>query len=222
MTRWSSASVPGAPSDPLPTDPDWAGGSLYRPTAAHRRRLPRRAVAGHRGHRRRPRLVLVPARLAGPRPAGPGRRRRRPASRAARPGPVYVGETIDFWRVEERDPGVLLRLRAEMRLPGLAWLELSVEADPTTAGRSTYVQRAVFHPRGLLGHALLVGRRPVPRHRLRRDGPQHRHRRRAPDASPPASEPATSAAPSATPQRAQPWTLRMRSRASSWSTIGAG
>lgn len=28
-TRWSSASVPGASSDPLPTDPDWAGGSLY-------------------------------------------------------------------------------------------------------------------------------------------------------------------------------------------------
>jgi hypothetical protein len=29
-TRWSSASVPGAPSDPLPSDPDWAGGTLYR------------------------------------------------------------------------------------------------------------------------------------------------------------------------------------------------
>lgn len=29
-TRWSSASMPGAPSDPLPSDPDWAGGSLYR------------------------------------------------------------------------------------------------------------------------------------------------------------------------------------------------
>ncbi|MBD9736020.1 SDR family NAD(P)-dependent oxidoreductase, partial [Streptomyces sp. H28] len=29
-TRWSSAAVPGAPSDPLPTDPDWAGGSLYQ------------------------------------------------------------------------------------------------------------------------------------------------------------------------------------------------
>ena len=28
-TRWSTASLPGAPSDPLPTDPDWAGGSLY-------------------------------------------------------------------------------------------------------------------------------------------------------------------------------------------------
>ena len=48
---------------------------------------------------------------------------------------------------------MLLRLRAEMRLPGLAWLELGVEADPASAGRSTYVQRAVFHPRGLLGHA---------------------------------------------------------------------
>jgi hypothetical protein len=31
------------------------------------------------------------------------------------------------WRVEEVEPGRLLRLRAEMRLPGLAWLELSVE-----------------------------------------------------------------------------------------------
>ena len=64
---------------------------------------------------------------------------------------MYVGETIDFWRVEERDPGELLRLRAEMRLPGLAWLELGVEARG--ADRSTYVQRALFHPRGLLGHA---------------------------------------------------------------------
>ncbi|NEE44332.1 DUF2867 domain-containing protein, partial [Streptomyces sp. SID8455] len=30
VTRWTSASLPGAPSDPLPTDPDWSGGSLYR------------------------------------------------------------------------------------------------------------------------------------------------------------------------------------------------
>ncbi|GHB37744.1 hypothetical protein GCM10010331_26510 [Streptomyces xanthochromogenes] len=45
----------------------------------------------------------------------------------------------------------LLRLRAEMRLPGLAWLEMSLEAKGP--GRSRYRQRAVFHPRGLLGHA---------------------------------------------------------------------
>ena len=54
--------------------------------------------------------------------------------------------------MEERDAGELLRLRAEMRLPGLAWLELAVE--PAAAGEgSTYVQRALFHPRGLAGHA---------------------------------------------------------------------
>ena len=62
---------------------------------------------------------------------------------------MFVGETIDFWRVEERTDRELLRLRAEMRLPELAWLELGVgEQD----GHTTYVQRAVFHPRGLLGH----------------------------------------------------------------------
>jgi hypothetical protein len=62
---------------------------------------------------------------------------------------VFVGETIDFWRVEERRDRELLRLRAEMRVPGLAWLELGVghQDDETT-----YVQRALFHPRGLLGH----------------------------------------------------------------------
>ena len=81
-TRWSSASVPGAPSDPLPTDPDWAGGSLYtRPPRAHGRRLAGGAVAGHRGHRRGQRLVLLPARLGGTRLARPARRRSRTAAR---------------------------------------------------------------------------------------------------------------------------------------------
>ena len=111
-------------------------------------------MAGHRGHRRRPRLVLLPARLAGPRAGSTGWSA---ASGCAAAGAtrerVYVGETIDFWRVEEREPGALLRLRAEMRLPGLAWLELGVETGPASDARSTYVQRALFHPRGLLGHA---------------------------------------------------------------------
>jgi hypothetical protein len=62
-----------------------------------------------------------------------------------------VGETVDFWRVEERRPCELLRLRAEMKLPGLAWLELRVEQD--AAGQTVYAQRALFHPRGLAGHA---------------------------------------------------------------------
>jgi hypothetical protein len=48
------------------------------------------------------------------------------------------------------EEGRLLRLRAEMRLPGLAWLEFHVEHDP--AGETRLRQKATFHPRGLLGH----------------------------------------------------------------------
>ena len=43
------------------------------------------------------------------------------------PRRLYVGESLDFWRVEAIDRGRMLRLRAEMKVPGLAWLELSVE-----------------------------------------------------------------------------------------------
>ena len=151
VTRWSSASVPGAPSDPLPTDPDWAGGSLYvdrrsRAVDASPDALWRviEGIGGDHGWYSFPlawRVRGLADRLVG----GVGLRRGR-----RDPERVYVGETIDFWRVEEREPGTLLRLRAEMRLPGLAWLELGVE--PAGDARSTYVQRAVFHPRGLLGH----------------------------------------------------------------------
>jgi uncharacterized protein YbjT (DUF2867 family) len=154
VTRWSSAAVPGAPSDPLPTDPDWAGGSLYQD---HRRRTVDASpdavwqvvegIGGDHGWYSFPlawRVRGLLDRITG----GVGLRRGR-----RDPDHVYVGEAIDFWRVEEREPGALLRLRAEMRLPGLAWLELGVEDDPSSASRSTYVQRALFHPRGLLGHA---------------------------------------------------------------------
>jgi Protein of unknown function (DUF2867) len=57
---------------------------------------------------------------------------------------------VDFWRVEAITPGSLLRLRAEMRLPGLAWLEMAVGRD--NDGMTTYSQRAIFQPRGLAGH----------------------------------------------------------------------
>ncbi|MBA2768133.1 MAG: SDR family oxidoreductase, partial [Sporichthyaceae bacterium] len=153
VTRWSSASVPGAPSDPLPSDPHWAGGSLYEDRRTRQVDASPAAVwqviegiGGDRGWYSFPlawRVRGLLDRAAG----GVGLRRgRRDAQR------VYVGETIDFWRVEERDEGELLRLRAEMRLPGLAWLELAVAPDPARPGGSTYSQRAVFHPRGLLGH----------------------------------------------------------------------
>jgi len=61
---------------------------------------------------------------------------------------IRVGEQVDWWRVEDLQRGRSLRLRAEMRVPGRAWLELSVE--PRGDG-SRYRQRAVFFPKGLSG-----------------------------------------------------------------------
>jgi hypothetical protein len=58
---------------------------------------------------------------------------------------------VDFWRVERCDRGQLLRLRAEMKLPGLAWLELMVDHDES--GKTVYRQRATYRPFGLFGHA---------------------------------------------------------------------
>ncbi|MFZ0325158.1 MAG: SDR family oxidoreductase [Actinomycetes bacterium] len=147
-TRWSDASTPGAPSDPLPTDPSWAGGSLYvdereGAVAADPATLWSviEGVGGGRGWYSFPLAWEVRGwldRAAG----GVGLRRGR-----RDPDRLRVGEPVDFWRVESLDRGRLLRLRAEMKLPGLAWLELGIRDDPTT-----YVQRAVFHPRGLAGH----------------------------------------------------------------------
>ncbi|MFE9920914.1 SDR family oxidoreductase [Streptomyces sp. NPDC005774] len=151
-TRWSSASLPGAPSDPLPTDPDWAGGSLYQ----DERQMPVEAsveslwkviegIGGDNGWYSFPLAWAVRGwldRFVG----GVGLRRgRRDAER------LRVGDSLDFWRVEEIEPGRLLRLRAEMRLPGLAWLEMYAGTDDE--GRTHYRQRALFHPRGLPGHA---------------------------------------------------------------------
>ena len=151
-TRWSSASLPGVPSDPLPTDPDWAGGSLYtdrreRVVDASPEALWRviEGIGGDNGWYSFPQAWAARGlldRLMG----GVGLRRgRRDAAR------LRVGDSLDFWRVEEIEPGRLLRLRAEMRLPGLAWLEMCADRDDD--GRVRYRQRALFHPHGLLGHA---------------------------------------------------------------------
>jgi uncharacterized protein YbjT (DUF2867 family) len=153
-TRWSGASVPGAPSDPLPTDPDWAGGSLYvdertRPTTAPPDALWRvvEGVGGEAGWYSFPLAWEVRGwldRLVG----GVGLRRGRRDAHD-----LYVGDALDFWRVEELDEGRLLRLRAEMRLPGLAWLEFHVEHDADGTAGTVLRQRATFAPRGLAGHA---------------------------------------------------------------------
>ena len=151
-TRWSSATTPGAPSDPLPTDPSWAGGSLYvdeRSRAVHASPAALwrviEGIGGEIGWYSFPAAWAVRGlldRLAG----GVGLRRgRRDPSR------LLVGDALDFWRVEAIEQGKLLRLRAEMKLPGLAWLEMSVGRSGD--GLTTYSQRAIFQPRGLAGHA---------------------------------------------------------------------
>ncbi len=63
---------------------------------------------------------------------------------------LRIGDAIDFWRVEAWDPAGLLRLRAEMRLPGNAWLQF--EAIPEPDGGSLLRQTAFFEPRGIFGY----------------------------------------------------------------------
>jgi len=64
------------------------------------------------------------------------------------PDHVLPGDTIDCWRVEGVEPGRLLRLTAEMRLPGRAWLQFELERD---GSGSTLRQTAIFDPLGLMG-----------------------------------------------------------------------
>jgi hypothetical protein len=64
------------------------------------------------------------------------------------PNAPAVGDTLDFWRVEAYEPGRRLRLAAEMKVPGRAWLEFEVE--PVADGAVVH-QTAVFEPVGLFG-----------------------------------------------------------------------
>jgi hypothetical protein len=74
---------------------------------------------------------------------GPGLRRGR-----RHPVELLPGETVDFWRVEEVEKPETLRLRAEMKVPGRAWLEW--QAMPEGNG-TRLVQTALFEPSGLWG-----------------------------------------------------------------------
>jgi uncharacterized protein YbjT (DUF2867 family) len=74
---------------------------------------------------------------------GPGMRRGR-----RDPESVRVGDALDFWRVEAIEPGRLLRLTAEMRLPGRAWLQFEVTSEN---GGSLIRQTALFDPVGVGG-----------------------------------------------------------------------
>ena len=151
-TRWSSASIPGVPSEPMPSDPEWSGGSLYQDirtaevdTSNHEVWKVVEAIGGEHGYFSLDWAWEIRG-LMDRAVGGVGLRRGR-----RDPNTLHVGETLDFWRVEERIPDNLLRLRAEMKMPGKAWLEFKIEK--INENKCKLTQRAIFYPKGLAGHA---------------------------------------------------------------------
>ena len=65
------------------------------------------------------------------------------------PNHLSIGDALDWWRVEDYQPDQRLRLFAEMKLPGRAWLEFTVES--VNVEESVIRQTAVFDPIGLSG-----------------------------------------------------------------------
>lgn len=84
---------------------------------------------------------------------GVGMRRGRPVGRDLR-----VGDALDFWRVETYEPDRRLRLAAEMKLPGRAWLEFRVGPAP---GGTRVTQEATFDPVGVAGRLYWYGILPL-------------------------------------------------------------
>jgi hypothetical protein len=65
------------------------------------------------------------------------------------PDELRVGDAVDFWRVEAIEPNKLIRLRAEMKVPGRAWLQF--EISPHSNHKINVRQTAIFAPKGLSG-----------------------------------------------------------------------
>jgi uncharacterized protein YbjT (DUF2867 family) len=76
----------------------------------------------------------------------------------ANPAQIDIGDAIDFWRVEAFEPNKLLRLRAEMKLPGRAWLQFEVEES---GDGSEIRQTAIFDPVGVFGLLYWYGLFPI-------------------------------------------------------------
>jgi uncharacterized protein YbjT (DUF2867 family) len=149
-TSWQNSSIAGAPSDLLPSDPDWSGHTVYTDLREQHSKAEVaqlwtvvEGIGGENGWYSFP-LAWAARGWMDKVVGGVGLRRGR-----RDPKRLSVGDALDFWRVEQIDRGRFLRLRAEMKVPGGAWLEMTTESDPN--GGSLYTQRAVFFPRGLAG-----------------------------------------------------------------------
>lgn len=154
-TSWANAGSFEAAANALPSDPEWAGHTVFTDVRECNTRVDADAIwsviesiGGENGWYSAPSLWRIRGlmdKLVG----GFGIRRGR-----TKKNTVAVGDPIDWWRVEAVEPGKRLLLRAEMLAPGKAWLELSVEKHP---GGSKYRQRAIFFPSGLSGRAYWFG-----------------------------------------------------------------
>jgi uncharacterized protein YbjT (DUF2867 family) len=152
-SRWSDATQPTAPWQKAQSDPDWAGETIYRD---HREKIVETSranlwksveqIGGEHGWYGADFLWLargVLDRLFG----GVGLRRGRRS-----PDSLRIGDSLDFWRVENLEPGVTLKLYAEMILPGKAWLEFTIEDVEIDGKKMRKIsQDATFSPRGLGG-----------------------------------------------------------------------
>ncbi|CAB4736991.1 MAG: DUF2867 domain-containing protein [Actinobacteria bacterium] len=152
-SRWSDATQPTAPWQKAQSDPAWAGETIYRD---HREKIVETSkanlwksieqIGGENGWYGADFLWWARGildRLFG----GVGLRRGRRS-----PDTLRIGDSLDFWRVENLEPGVSLKLYAEMILPGKAWLEFKIE-EVEVAGKKLQKisQDATFSPRGLGG-----------------------------------------------------------------------
>ena len=149
-TSWRNTEVIGAPSDPLPSDPEWAGHTVYTDSREVTVDAPSdelwkvvESIGGDNGWYSLP-VAWAARGLLDKLVGGVGLRRGR-----RDPNRLVTGDALDFWRVEKIERGSFLRLRAEMKLPGLAWLEFTV--TPVSEEHSTLTQRAIFFPQGLGG-----------------------------------------------------------------------
>ncbi len=149
-TTWAGAHALSAPAEPLPSDPDWAGLTVFTDERSKTTDVSAsqvwdvvEGIGGTNGYYSLPIAWTVRGwmdKLVG----GTGLTRgRRSTSR------LQLDDTVDWWRVESLERGHLLRLRAEMIVPGRAWLEF--EVTPLEDSGSVFRQRAIFFPRGLWG-----------------------------------------------------------------------
>lgn len=147
VTRWSDAEA--SPALPIPSDPEWAGGSVF----LDEQRVMTAAPPGD--------VFWAVSRIGGgvgyytfnwawairglldSFAGGIGLRRGR-----RHPEELHEGESLDFWRVSVVDPPRRLLLRAEMKVPGEAFLEWLIDSDES---ETTLTQTAYFAPRGLFG-----------------------------------------------------------------------